>query len=152
MVTGAQSSGERPANPLVGSWRMVSWTEEEIDSKAVRDVFGDNPVGMLTYAADGHMSVFIADPRRKPSVNPKPNDAEAADLYRTMLAYTGTYSVDGNEVTHEIEFSWNQSWSGTSQQRMFEVQGDKIVIWTKPTISPVNGKKIIARLVWKRAK
>ena len=57
----------------------------------------------LTYALDGHMSVFIADPRRKPSVSPKATDAEGADLYRTMLAYTGTYSVDGNKVTHEIE-------------------------------------------------
>jgi len=151
-MTGALSFTERPANPLVGSWRMVSWTEEEIDSKAVHHVFGANPVGMLTYGTDGHMSGFIADPRRKPSVNPKPNDVEGADLYRTMLAYTGTYSVNGNEVTHEIEFSWNQSWNGTNQQRMFEVQGDKLVIWTKPTISPVNGRKIIAKLVWKRAK
>lgn len=150
MTTGVLSSQPQSANPLVGGWRMLSWTEEDVESNAVQNVFGDSPVGMLIYALDGHMSVFIAHPKRKPSVNPKATDAEGADLYRTMLAYSGTYSIDGNQVTHQIEVSWNQSWSGTKQQRTFEVQGDILTIKTEPTISPVNGKKIVAALVWKR--
>jgi hypothetical protein len=76
-------------------------------------------------------------------------DAEGADLYRTMLAYSGTYSIDGNKVIHEIEFSWNQSWNGTNQQRTFVIQGNKLMIRTEPTVSPVNRKRIISTLAWR---
>ncbi len=150
MTTGALSSRSQSANPLVGGWRMLSWTEEDVESNSVHNVFGDGPVGMLVYTLDGLMSVFIVNPKRKPSVNAKASDAEGADLYRTMLAYSGTYSIDGNQVTHHIELSWNQSWSGTKQQRIFEIQGDELTIKTEPTISPINGKTIVAALVWKR--
>src|SRR5271170_1444511 len=73
---------------VVGSWRLVSWVEEETENKAAHAVFGDHPTGVITYTSDGRMSVFIADPKRKPAAAPKTTDAEAVDLYRTMLAYS----------------------------------------------------------------
>jgi hypothetical protein len=38
----------------------------------------------------------------------KAMDAEAVDLYRTIIAYSGAYSIDGNKVIYKIEYSWNQ--------------------------------------------
>jgi hypothetical protein len=29
-----------------------------------------------------------------------------------MVAYAGSYSVDGDKVTHKIDVSWNQAWNG----------------------------------------
>jgi hypothetical protein len=95
IATGAVWSKAQAADLVVGSWRLVSWVEEEIESKAVDAVFGDNPIGVITYTSDGRMSLFIANPKRKPGVGPKATDAEAADLYRTMIAYSGAYSIDG---------------------------------------------------------
>jgi len=43
IATGAIWSKAQAAD-LVGSWRLVSWIEVETESKAVRQVFGDNPI------------------------------------------------------------------------------------------------------------
>jgi Lipocalin-like domain len=119
VLTGAYCT--QAAEPLVGSWRLVSWVEVEIESKSVHSPFSDNPSGMISYTPDGHMSVFILDPRRKPRSGARATDAEADELYRTMIAYSGAYSIEGNKVVHKIQFSWNQAWTGTNQQRFFEI-------------------------------
>jgi Lipocalin-like domain len=137
---------------VVGSWRLLSWVQEDVESKAVQSVFGDNPVGVITYTSDGNMSVFIANPKRRPAGGPLPTDAEAADLYRTMIAYSGTYSIDGNKVTHKVEVSWNQAWNGTDQQRLIEVKDNRLTIKSPTMVSPISGKESINTLVWERMK
>jgi hypothetical protein len=152
LVTGACCTTSQAADSIVGSWRLVSWVEVETESKSVHSVFGDNPRGMITYTPDGRMSVFIIDPKRKPPASPIATDAEADELYRTMIAYSGAYSIEGNKVIHKIELSWNQTWTGTSQQRFVDVKDDQLVIKTPPIISPVSGKESIHTLVWERVK
>jgi hypothetical protein len=137
---------------VVGSWRLVSWVQEDVESKAVQAVFGDSPIGVITYTSDGHMSVFIANPKRRSAGGPLPTDAEAAELYRTMVAYSGTYSIDGNKVTHKVEVSWNQAWNGTDQQRFIEVKDNHLTIKTPIMASPMSGKESINTLVWERMK
>jgi hypothetical protein len=46
----------------------------------------------------------------KTPAGPKATDAEADELYRTMIAYSGSYSIEGNKVAYKIEVSWNQAW------------------------------------------
>jgi Lipocalin-like domain len=150
IVTGAYGSRSQAAESIVGSWRLVSWVEVETESKSVHSVFGDNPTGVITYTPDGRMSVFIVDPKRKPPSGTKANDAEAIELYRTMIAYSGAYSIEGNKVTHKIEFSWNQVWTGTNQQRLVDVKDNQLTIKTPPIISPISGKESVHTLVWER--
>jgi hypothetical protein len=130
----------------------VSWVEVETESKSVHVPFGDNPARVITYTPDGRMSLFIIDPTRKPPSGPKATDAEAVDLYRTIIAYSGAYSIDGNKVTHKIEYSWNQAWTGTNQQSFVEVKDNQLTIKTPPIISPVSGKESIHTLLWERTK
>ena len=137
---------------IVGSWHLLSWVQEDVESKAVQAVYGDNPVGMIMYTSDGHMSVFIANPKRRPAGGPLATDAEAAELYRTMVAYSGTYSIDGNKVTHKVEVSWNQAWNGTDQQRFIEVKDNRLTIKSPTMVSPISGKESINTLVWERMK
>ena len=56
-------------------------------------------------------------------------------LYRTMIAYSGAYSIEGNKVVHKIQFSSNQAWTGTNQQRFFEVKDNQLVIKTPPIMT-----------------
>jgi hypothetical protein len=152
LVVIAFCSNSFAAESVVGSWRLVSWVEVDMESKTVRTVFGDNPTGVITYTPDGRMSVLIVDPKRKPPAGPKATDAEADELYRTMIAYSGTYTLDGNKVTHKIEVSWNQAWTGTNQERFIEVKDDQLTIKTPPIISPISGKDSVFTLVWERVK
>ena len=152
MVTGVYCSQSQAEESLVGSWRLVSWVEVETESKTVRSVFGDNPAGVITYTPNGRMSMFIADTKRKPPSGSKANDAEAVELYRTMIAYSASYSIEGNKVTHKIEVSWNQAWTGTDQQRFVDVKDNQLTIKTPAIISPISGKESINTLVWERLK
>jgi len=98
------------------------------------------------------MMVIFANPDRKPSAIPKATEAEAAELYRTMVAYAGTYSVEGDKVAHKIDVSWNQAWNGTSQTRFIDVKDDRLTIKTSAFISPFLNKQIVATLVFERVK
>ena len=69
-----------------------------------------------------------------------------------MIAYTGSYSIEGNKVTHKIEISWNQAWTGTNQQRFIEVKDNQLTIKTPPIISPISGKESVHTLMWERVK
>jgi hypothetical protein len=46
-----------------------------------------------------------------------PTEEEKAKLFGTLIAYSGTYVLDGDKVTHKIDVSWNQSWTGADQVR-----------------------------------
>ena len=152
VLTGAYCTTSQAEDLVVGSWRLVSWVEVETESKAVHSVFGDDPTGVITYTPDGRMSLFIIDPKRTKPAGPKATDAEAVELYRTMIAYSGSYSIEGNKVTHKIEVSWNQAWTGTNQQRFVEVKDNQLTIKTPPIISPVSGKESVHTLMWERVK
>jgi len=140
------------AADIVGTWRLQSWIEEETESKIVHKAFGEHPLGLVTFTADGHVAVIFSDPTRKPSASPKATDAEATELYRTMVAYAGTYSVDGDKLTNKVEVSWNQAWNGTSQVRTFELKDDRLTVRTQAFISPFFNKQIVSTLVFDRVK
>jgi hypothetical protein len=69
-----------------------------------------------------------------------------------MLAYSGSYIVEGNKITHKIEISWNQAWTGTSQQRFIELKENQLTIKTPPLIGPISGKESVSTLLWERVK
>ena len=50
---------------------LVSWTEEETESKAVHKNFGDHPSGSVTFTSDGRMMIMFVDPAGKPPASPK---------------------------------------------------------------------------------
>jgi hypothetical protein len=119
--------------------------------KSSGSIFGDTPLGVITYTSDGHMSGFLEDPKRRPAAGRVATDAEAAELYRTMVAYSGTYSIDGNKVPHKIEVAWNQAWNGTNQQRFIEIRDNQLTIKTPPIVN-LRGNESVNTLVWERIK
>src|SRR5215470_296904 len=45
-------------------------------------------------------------------------DAKAAALLRSLVAFSGKYSVHDSELTAIVDVSWNEAWNG-SEQRAF---------------------------------
>ncbi len=152
VVVGTIGSVAQAADSIVGTWRMISWSEQETESKTVHKPFGDKPLGLITFTADGRMMVMFTDPARKASAAPKATDPEAAGLYRSMVSYAGSYSLEGDKLTNKIEIAWNQAWNGTSQQRIVALAGHTLTVKTAPFVSPFLGKEIVATLVFERAK
>ena len=80
-------------------------------------------------------------------------DAERAALHKSMLAYTGKYRIEGNDLITIVDASWNEEWNGTEQRRHFRIEGNKLFIESAPASSILfPGKTDFRRIVWEREK
>jgi lipocalin-like protein len=141
------------ADSIVGTWRLVSWTEEETESKTVHKIFGDNPSGLVTFTADDRMMLILIDASHKPPTPPnKATDTEAAQLYQTMLAYAGRYKTENDKLMIYPEIDARRTFTGMELVRSFEVNGDRLQYKTMPNVSPIIGKQAVGSLVWDRVK
>jgi len=95
-------SNDSTRQHLIGTWKLITAVREEIASGAKTAFLGPNPVGYINYGANGRMLVLtVGSGRRKPP-GPKATSAEVEALFRSMTSYGGTYTIDGNEITHHV--------------------------------------------------
>lgn len=135
-------------NYFVGTWRLVSWEIAQPDG-TIHYPYGKKVEGFLIYTADGYMSAEIMDPDRQQSDPKFPlesaatqtlSDADRARAYSTYLSYCGTYTVDGDALTHHVKAGLIPSWTGSEQVRPFRFDHRRLVI-------EVGSQK----LIWERA-
>ena len=147
MEASAQS-GQRCSDPQLGTWKLQSNTTEDLASGQKTDLFGANPSGYISYGPDCRMyAILIKDGRKAPAML-VPTDAERIELYNGMAAYAGAYTIAGDKVSHHIDASWNQAWTGTTQVRQFRVDGKALHIKTLPAKNALTGKESVSTLVW----
>ncbi len=121
---------------IVGTYRLISSKRMILDTGETEDSYGKEPVGYITYGPDGRLMVIIAfSDRPKPESLDKMTDHDRTSLFRTMLAYGGTYTFHGNRIEHHIDVSWNELWTGTTIIRDIRRDGDRLVYTTKPAPS-----------------
>jgi Lipocalin-like domain len=141
---------DRCDGPQVGTWKLVSYTTEDLVTGQKTDLLGPHPSGFLSYTSDCRMSaILVKDSRAAPAASVA-TDAESIELYRGLIAYAGHYEIDGDKVHHHVEVSWNQAWTGTTQSRAFIIQGTSLYIRTMPAKSALSGKQSSSVLVWTR--
>ena len=88
-----------------------------------------------------------APPRGKPATN----DADSAALLKSLMVYTGKFTIDGDKLTTDVDLSWNEILTGTAQLRFFKLEGDKLSLRTAEQVSAVYpGKKVVGTLTWER--
>ena len=137
---------------LIGTWRLVSVTNEDAETGATSDLFGPDPIGYISYGADGRMMVVqVRSDRPKPKGDIA-SSQEAEALFRSMLSYAGRYTIEGDEVTHHIDVSWNQAWTGTRQVRQFRLDGDLLHLTLAASPNPFNGRVGTRRVTWQKVR
>ena len=140
------SFADDTAKQLAGSWKLTSWTIQIIGGD-VTEPFGRNPKGRALITPDGYAAFVIAAANRKPAAN----DAESAALLKTLMVYTGPFTIEGDKFTTKVDISWNELLTGQDQVRFFKVEGDKLTIRTAEQTSAVYpGKKVVGTLTWER--
>ena len=133
---------------LVGTWKLVSW-QVIPQNGTPQDVFGEHPKGFLIVTREGRSMVLTTAEKRQPGMG----EAERANLQKSMLAYTGTYRIEGHDFITTVEVSWNEEWNGTEQRRHFRIEGNKLFVESTPAPSILfPGKTDFRRIVWERAK
>ena len=139
------------AADVYGTWRLVSATSTIVATGEKTNVWGTDPTGFLSYTPDGRMSVMVTfGSRPKPANLSRVTDQERVQLYRTLLSYGGTFSIEGSTVTHHIDISSNESWTGTNQVRYARFEGDILVITTPAQPRSADGLVSIGELRWRR--
>jgi len=98
------------------------------------------------------MMVMIVGGERKKPVGAVATPEEAQALLTSMLAYAGTYTIDGQAktVVHHIDISWDQARTGTDQVRSYKLEGKRITLTTEASADPATGKKTVRTLVWEK--
>jgi hypothetical protein len=139
-------------NRLIGTWKLKSFVREVSGTGERYNQLGEHPEGVIGYSADGRMyAILVAGDRIKPRVD-IPTDAERIELFKTMIAYSGTYTVDALEVVHHVDISWNGARIGSDQVRFYTLDGDTLTIKTAPNKSPIDGREGVGVLVFQRIK
>lgn len=129
---------------LAGSWRLLSYVRYTAENEPTYP-FGRQPQGYLIYAPEGWMAVMIMPLLRRRYRR----DADLADPFRWRLwlswsrllrlaryvgaatryiSYAGSYTVEGNRVSHHIKVCQMPGWIHTTQERTFELQDDRLVL------------------------
>ena len=108
---------------LIGVWDLADWRCVK-DDQYYSHPMGEDAKGRLTYTREGLMSGFLM---RQDFENEAPrNPAEASK----SLAYSGRYTVKGNEVYHTVDIATIPEWMGTDLIRTMIWKDDKLLLKT----------------------
>jgi hypothetical protein len=141
-----------PSNPLVGSWRLISWENRTADGD-ISHPLGDDASGYIAYNDEGYMFVAIMRPARTHFLAgdllsaTTDEKARAAEGY---VSYCGRYELQGDTVIHHVELSLFPNWVGVDQARLVNISGDRLTLSTRPLL--LDGRQQTAHLVWERVR
>ena len=134
---------------ICGVWKLRSYSRRFLDTGEVRsDML---PHAYILYTPGGFMMSVTVEENRESPAEAVLTDAERIRLFNSIVsAYAGTYSIAGNVVTHAVEISWNEAWTGTRQERYFAVSGDTLTLETTPRTSGRDSREFVNTLTWER--
>ena len=138
-------------NPLIGTWRLVSWENRNLVDGQISYPLGKDAVGYIMYNQDGYMFVAIMGSNRlkfaaEDLLSGTPE--EEAQAEETYVSYCGKYEFRGDTVVHHVELSLFPNWVGVDQERLVEVRGNRLTLSTGPIL--LRGTQQTAHLIWER--
>jgi hypothetical protein len=139
----AQPSFGDEGNKVVGTWKLVSYEVEVQATGQKGPVMGEKPTGYATFSPEGRVFFVLTGEARKPAKT----DQERAELLSTLVAYSGTYTTEGDKWTTSVEVAWNPEWVGTKQMRTFKLDGERLVVLTPWRVMPNWADKGMTRSI-----
>ena len=133
---------------LVGLWKVTSVANKLVPTGEIVHPFGEHPSGNELFTRGGHVMFSMFGEHR--SVRGEPNSAEVdrAALFNALVAYTGTYKVDGSNVIMHFEASANPAMSDRTY--LAEISGDKLTLTSQTFTSGITGQRIITIRTFER--
>jgi hypothetical protein len=130
---------------LIGTWRLKSAYFVAQRTGDRLDVLGAEPFGYAVLGSSGRMISILtssADTRAASASDP-------AALHKSMIAYTGSWSIDDDKFVVQVDGAWDPSWVGTEQVRYFTFDGRTLSIRTAPLDHPsFPGEEVIGYVGW----
>ncbi len=139
----AQPSFADERTKLVGLWKLVSYEVEVQATGEKMAVMGQHPTGYVNFSSEGRVFFVLTGEGR---AAPK-SDQDRARLLGTLIAYTGTYRVEGDRWITKVEVAWNPEWIGTEQARSFKIDGARLQVLTPWRLMPNWADKGMTRSI-----
>jgi len=139
----AQPSFADDSSRVLGIWKLVSYEVEVQATGQKGPVMGDHPTGYAAFTPEGRIFFVLTGEARKPAKT----DQERANLLSTLVAYTGTYRIEGDKWITKVEVAWNPEWVGTEQVRSFKLDGERLQVLTPWRVMPNWADKGMTRSI-----
>jgi len=136
---------------VVGRWDIVSWLQLYEDGRRQAPL-GENLEGFIRYLAGGDMVCMIANADQPDFASGgqwNASEGERARAYSSMLAYAGTWRMEGETVVHAVEQSLFPNWKGGDQRRHVRLEGDTLYI--EAHLEQGTPEARTAQLKWRRS-
>lgn len=136
------------AAELIGAWRLIRYDFHAPDGR-VLPRYPSGARGLLHYGADGRMSAHLAAAERPATGDDMsavaPETARAT--LRGYMAYAGRWSLEGEEVRHDVEMCLRPDWEGTTVRRTAALSPEG-VLTLRALASRMDGLAGMAELDW----
>jgi len=139
----AQPSFAEDRSKLLGIWKLISYQVEIQATGQKEPVMGEHPSGYVAFLPEGRVFFLLTGEARHPAKT----DKDRADLLNTLIAYSGTYRVEGDKWVTKVEVAWNPEWVGTEQSRFFKADGDRLQVLTPWRVMPNWADKGMTRSI-----
>lgn len=134
---------------LCGTWRAIGSARTVVATGETTVGRFPNPEGTLTLTPDGRVDMFVIEGSRRAPAG-TPSQAEKAALFDTVVAFKGTFRVEGDRLIYRFDASWNQKWTGTEQVRIPELEGNILRMSMLPAVD-WTGHEAIQTLIFERS-
>ena len=139
------------SNPLIGTWRLLSWENRSVEEGQVSYPLGEDATGYIMYNEDSYMFVAIMGSNRPKFAADDLLSAtkeEEALAEETYVSYCGRYDFEGDTVVHHVEMSLFPNWIGGDQERLVDLRANRLTLSTRPLL--LRGIQQTAHLIWER--
>jgi len=131
------------SNPLVGTWKLVSFQFESEGTNERFDAYDEHPEGFAIFTEARAFFLLTAGDRLA--------TAPAGELFDRMMAYSGRYCVQGDRIITTVDGAWHPAWVGTEQTRFFKCDGDALSLMSDFLDFPkFPGRRVRGTVTWRR--
>ena len=128
---------------IQGAWKLVSYEVEVQSSGEIMFPMGKAPTGYVMFSPESRVWFVFTGDGRKPAKTAE----EKAALLDSLIAYTGTYRLEGDKWITSVDVAWNPAWVGTEQTRPFKIEGNRLQVLTPWRVMPNWAEKGMTRSI-----
>ena len=131
-VSSIQAKQKVQSSPVQGVWSLISYVVEVQGTCETFAPMGEQPTGYVIFTAEGRLSFTLSAQGRQPATTAE----EQSHLLNSMIAYTGSYRLEGDRWITRVDVAWTPSWVGTEQTRFYRVEADQLIVSTPWRVMP----------------
>ncbi|MEZ5499575.1 MAG: lipocalin-like domain-containing protein [Steroidobacteraceae bacterium] len=137
---------------IIGAWLLEDWQILTAEEAPTTRPFGDEPLGLLLYSADGWMSAQINSRSRSAWSHGSARRATAESKLPALdecMCYSGRWWLEGSTIVHSIRQSLNPVLIGSRQVRQPQFDGDRMRL---TALEEIGGRSRKHEILWVRSK